>query len=211
MPGHRSPDGTVMVRGGEPTHGEDDSKIAKVSKILCCYFKPDFLLNATYGRILCLVSDYNCLRLLLCHHHLPDQRLVLLQGVTKFSKGLSFNTTLHHVLSCRLSTNTRGWSSSDLVTAMMPLFAKCSLILIFKVGWSMAGLGVPDSSLSCPTLTPSEGWVAFLSDNVLQWWTFWLKKIADWVACWLLWHRWTTDNDQGVHRFKLTALFSSIS
>ena len=31
MPGHRSPDGTVMVRGGQPTHGEDDSKIAKVN------------------------------------------------------------------------------------------------------------------------------------------------------------------------------------
>ena len=51
----------------------------------------DFLLNATYGRILCLVSDYNCLRLLLCHHHLPDQRLVLLQGFTENE----FNKTLH--------------------------------------------------------------------------------------------------------------------
>ena len=32
MPGHRSPDGTVMVHGGQPTHREDDSKIGKVQK-----------------------------------------------------------------------------------------------------------------------------------------------------------------------------------
>jgi len=36
MPGHRSPDGTVMVRGtgGYPTNGEDDSKLAKVIIVL---------------------------------------------------------------------------------------------------------------------------------------------------------------------------------
>ena len=84
MPGHRSPDGTVMVRGGQPTHGEDDSTIAKVSKIHFWYF----FLNVTSGYLLMkpstyLLSDYNCLRLLLCGHHLPNQRLVLLQGFTE--------------------------------------------------------------------------------------------------------------------------------
>jgi len=38
MPGHRSPDGTVMVRGGQPTHGEDDSKIAKIIIAFAFFF-----------------------------------------------------------------------------------------------------------------------------------------------------------------------------
>ena len=102
MPGHRSPDGTVMVRGGQPTHGEDDSKIAKVSKILFWYF----FLNVTSGYLLMkpstyLLSDYNCLRLLLCGHHLPDQRLVLLQGFTE----IKFNP----ILLCRWFFNFFYW------------------------------------------------------------------------------------------------------
>ena len=57
-----------------------------------------FLLNVTSGYLLMkpstyLLSDYNCLRLLLCGHHLPDQRLVLLQGFTE----IKFDP----ILSCR--------------------------------------------------------------------------------------------------------------
>ena len=41
MPGHRSPDGTVMVRGngGYPTNGEDDSKLAKVKTTSLSFFE----------------------------------------------------------------------------------------------------------------------------------------------------------------------------
>ena len=44
MPGHRSPDGTVMVRGtgGYPTNGEDDSKLAKVKTTSLPFFVSPF-------------------------------------------------------------------------------------------------------------------------------------------------------------------------
>ena len=46
MPGHRSPDGTVMVRGtgGYPTNGEDDSKLAKVKTTSLSFFEQISLL-----------------------------------------------------------------------------------------------------------------------------------------------------------------------
>ena len=83
MPGHRSPDGTVMVRGtgGYPTSGEDDSKLAKVKTTSLPFFVSPF----EFSLNVFLPGNH---RACLYHGrpHFPDQHLVLLQGIQNISK-----------------------------------------------------------------------------------------------------------------------------
>ena len=88
MPGHRSPDGTVMVRGtgGYPTNGEDDSKLAKVKTASLTFFEQiSLLLLLNFHLIFFLPGNH---RACLYHGrpHLPNQHLVLFQGLQNISK-----------------------------------------------------------------------------------------------------------------------------
>ena len=57
--------------------------------------KDGFLLEISFMEYFSdVLSDNNRLCLLDCYHHLPGQRLVLLQGVTNFTEGSFFVTTL---------------------------------------------------------------------------------------------------------------------
>ena len=114
MPGHRSPDGTVMVRGtgGYPTNGEDDSKLAKVQTTTLTFFE-QISLFSFWISVECFLPGNHRACLYHGRPHFPDKHLVLLQGLQNISK---WSTASFYIQIFRSSTSTREQSSSGLVT-----------------------------------------------------------------------------------------------